>query len=103
MTKKPIAFEMTLDQIKEKALQLSRLTDATAIYYFGGRRWDAELSFGPIEFVVVTPEPAFYNQAEQEVLLDKLMQETTFEVILTFIGKESDVMSRAFPVWPLAN
>ncbi|RYZ76611.1 MAG: hypothetical protein EOP04_31865 [Proteobacteria bacterium] len=98
MSSKPRQFEMSLDQIAEVAAEISRLTDASVIYYFGSRHWDKPLSFGMIEFVIITSNPSFYTQTQQEDLMDKLS--VSFDALFTFLEHESDVMSGAQLVWP---
>ncbi len=101
MEKRPILHELSLEQIEDLAEQLSRLTDATQIYYFGSRRWDAELSFGLVEFVIVTPNPHRYSAEIQDEIFESFT--LNVDALLTFVAREEDVMSRSLLVWPLKS
>lgn len=98
MSSKLLLIEMTLEQISDIAAELARRADAQQVFYFGSRRWDAPISFGMIEFVIVTPRPAFFTESVQDDLMDNLS--VGFEALLTFVESADDVMSRAILVWP---
>lgn len=101
MEKRPVLHELTMDQIEDLASQLSALTDSTQIYYFGSRRWDTAISFGMVEFIIVTPKPEAFSAEVQDEIIEKLT--LTVDVLLTFVDNEGDVMSRAILVWPLKS
>lgn len=101
MEKRPILHELTMEQIEDLADQLSRLTEASQIYYFGSRRWDMAVSFGLVEFIFVTKDPSEFTAEVQDEILEKLS--LNIDAILTFVENEGDVMSRAILVWPLKS
>ncbi len=101
MEKRPILHELSLEQIEELAEQISRRTDATQVYYFGSRRWDAPLSFGLVEFVIVTPNPSRYSAEVQDEIFESFS--INVDALLTFVASEADVMSRSLLVWPMKS
>ena len=101
MEKRLILHELAMDQIEDLAGQLAKATEASQIYYLGSRRWDVPLSFGMVEFVVVTPDPSAYTTEIQDEIVEGFT--INVDVLLTFIENESDVMSRAILVWPLKS
>ena len=101
MENRPILHELTLEQIEDLAEQIARRTDATQIHYFGSRRWDAPISFGLVEFVIVTAKPDRFTAELQDEIFEALS--LNVDALLTSTESEADVMSRAILVWPLKS
>lgn len=101
MAKRPIEHELNFEQIEDLAVQIAALTEVSQIHYFGSRRWDAAVSFGLVEFILVTEEATDFTPEDADEILDKLS--INVDAVLTFVEKEEDVMSRAILVWPLKS
>jgi hypothetical protein len=101
MEKRAVLHELTMEHIEDLADQLSRLAECSQIYYFGSRRWDLAISFGVVEFILVTAKPETFTTEVQDEILRRLS--INADILLTFVDDENDVMSRAILVWPLKS